>query len=123
MTLVALDLNATRVRAATGTTNLPDPLMTPLPEAPGEDAVAGADALKAQLTEHSGTVGSFIDRRDAFGFTVGDTRFSLWSVLVVVLVIICVILAARGLPSWRMRSMRSGAKWPSCGHAASPNPR
>ncbi len=82
-------------RAATGTTNLPDPLMTPLPEAPGEDAVAGADALKAQLTEHSGTVGSFIDRLDAFGFTVGDTRFSLWSVLVVVLVIICVILAAR----------------------------
>jgi small-conductance mechanosensitive channel len=83
-------------RAATARTSQdPDPLLTPLPEAPGEDAVAGADALKAELTEHSGTVGSIIDRLDAFGFTIGDTRVSLWSVLVVILVIVCVILAAR----------------------------
>ena len=79
-------------RAATGT---PDPLLTPLPEAPGDDAVVGADALKAELTEHSGTIGSIIDRLDAFGVTVADTRFSLWSVLVVLLVIVCVIVAAR----------------------------
>jgi len=83
-------------RAATGTPSpAPDPLLTPLPEAPGEDVVKGADALKAELTEHSGTVGSIIDRLDAFGFTIGDTRVSLWSVLVVLLVIVGVILLAR----------------------------
>lgn len=73
----------------------PDPLLTPLPEAPGEDAVTGADALKEAVTERSMTAGSIIDRLDAFGVTIGDTRISLWSVLVVALVIAGVILFAR----------------------------
>lgn len=73
----------------------PDPLLTPLPEAPGEDAVTGADALKEAVTDRSMTAGSIIDRLDAFGVTVGDTRISLWSVLVLALVIVGVILFAR----------------------------
>jgi len=73
----------------------PEPVLTPLPEAPGEDAVTGADALKAELTEQSVTAGSIIDRFDAIGFTVADTRFSLWSVLVVALIIVGILLAAR----------------------------
>ena len=94
-TQIALAAQEAGAAATAEPTAAPDPLLTPLPEAPGEDAVAGADALKAQLTEHSGTVGSIIDRLDAFGFTIGDTRVSLWSVLVVVLVIVGVIIFAR----------------------------
>ncbi|MBC7159840.1 MAG: mechanosensitive ion channel [Porphyrobacter sp.] len=41
------------------------------------------------------TAGSIIDRLDAFGVTLGDTRVSLWSVLVVALVIGGVVLFAR----------------------------
>jgi small-conductance mechanosensitive channel len=73
----------------------PEPLLTPLPEARGEDAVAGADALKAELTEQSVTIGSIIGRLDAVGITVSDTRFSLWSVLVVVLVTVGLLLFVR----------------------------
>ncbi len=78
-----------------GAAAAPDPLLTPLPEAPGEDAVTGADALKEAVTDRSMTAGSIIDQLDAFGVTFGDTRVSLWSVLVVVLVIAGVILFAR----------------------------
>ena len=81
--------------AETTAPDAPDPLLTPLPEAPGEDVVTGADALRVELTEQSMTAGSIIDRLDAVGFTVADTRFSLWSVLVVFLVIAGILLAAR----------------------------
>jgi len=76
------------------------------PDAPGADAVGGADALRASLTEHSGTVGSIIGRLDSFGFTIGETRISAWSVLVVVLVIVGVILAARLATRFANRLMR-----------------
>jgi len=59
------------------------------------DPVAGADALKEAVTQHSMTVGSIVDRLDAFGFTVGDTRFSVWTVLVVLVVLAGVFAFAR----------------------------
>ncbi|WP_347304409.1 mechanosensitive ion channel domain-containing protein [Croceibacterium sp. TMG7-5b_MA50] len=70
----------------------PSPLPT-ISDAP-EDLV-GAEALRDAVTTRSDTVGEVIARLDAFGFTVGDTRFSLWTFLVVVLVIVGVFVAAR----------------------------
>lgn len=63
---------------------------------PGEqEAVVGAESLKDMVAQHSMTVGDAVEWLDAMGFTVGDTRFSLWTVLVVLLVIFAVYLAAR----------------------------
>ncbi len=76
-------------------TPAPDPLAPGLPEVPAEDAVTGADALRAELTEQSVTAGSIIEQLDAIGITMDETRISLWSVAVVALVIVGIILAAR----------------------------
>ncbi|MEN7536567.1 mechanosensitive ion channel domain-containing protein [Aurantiacibacter sp. DGU5] len=61
----------------------------------GDDGVTGADALKDAVAEQSVTVAGLIERLDSWGFTVADTRFSVWSVLVVVMVVAGVIIAAR----------------------------
>lgn len=68
---------------------------TPAPGA--EEAVVGAESLKDAVAEHSMTFGEIVTRLDAMGFTVGDTRFSVWSALVVILVILVVYLIARVL--------------------------
>ena len=68
---------------------------SPTPEPPGEDLLAGAETLKDTVAEQSNTIGSVIEQLDAWGFTVADTRFSVWTVLLVILVIIGVILFAR----------------------------
>jgi len=47
------------------------------------------------VTEQSGAVGGLISWLDAFGLTVGATRISVWSVLVVVVVIVGLFLFAR----------------------------
>ena len=61
----------------------------------GGDTVAGADAIKDAVAGQSGAIGSLIEQLDAFGFTVADTRFSVWSALVVVMVIVGTIVFAR----------------------------
>jgi len=66
-----------------------------LERAQNGDALEGVDSLRETMTEHSGTVGGIVDKLDAFGFTVADTRFSLWTALVVVLVIVGVVVFAR----------------------------
>jgi len=60
---------------------------------PGD--ISGAEAFKHAVTEQSDTVGGLIAWLDAFGFTVGDTRVSAWSLLVVVVVIVGLVLFAR----------------------------
>jgi small-conductance mechanosensitive channel len=57
--------------------------------------ISGAEAFKDAVTQQSGTVGGFVSWLDAFGFTVGATRVSAWSVLVVVVVIVGLFLFAR----------------------------
>ena len=57
--------------------------------------VSGAEAFKDVVTEQSGAVGELIGWLDAFGFTVGATRISAWSLLVVVVVIVGLFLFAR----------------------------
>ncbi len=69
----------------------PDP---PVAEPAGQ-ALEGADSLRATVTEQSVTIGGIVDRLDSWGFTIADTRYSVWSALVVVLVISAVLLFAR----------------------------
>jgi small-conductance mechanosensitive channel len=59
------------------------------------EEISGAEAFKDAVTQHSDAVGGMIGWLDAFGFTVGATRFSAWSVLVVAVVIIGLFVAAR----------------------------
>jgi len=60
-----------------------------------EEAVVGAESLKDVVAQHNMTIGEGIGWLDAMGFTVGETRFSLWTLLVVLMVIFAVYLAAR----------------------------
>ena len=59
------------------------------------DPVSGADAIASAVTGNNVTIGRVIEQLDAFGFSVGDTRFSLWTALVVTLVIVGLVFAAR----------------------------
>jgi small-conductance mechanosensitive channel len=64
--------------------------------APGPAAdLAGADALRDRVADTTPTVANIVERLDSWGFTVADTRFSVWSVLVVIMVIVGVFLFAR----------------------------
>jgi small-conductance mechanosensitive channel len=89
--------------AASQTPPAPDPLglniaaSTSVPTgSPGEaDPVSGADAIASAVSSQNVTVGRIIQQLDAAGFSVGDTRFSLWTALVVTLVIVGMIVAAR----------------------------
>lgn len=60
-----------------------------------EEAVAGAEAIKDAVADTTPTVAGIIETLDAWGFTVADTRFSLWTLLVVIMVIVGVIVFAR----------------------------
>jgi small-conductance mechanosensitive channel len=72
-----------------------EPAPVPPPEAPVAEPVAGADAIREAVADQSVTVASIVDRLDAFGVTLGDTRLSLWSALVFLLVVGAVFLFAR----------------------------
>ena len=74
---------------------IPAPAATPTQP----EGVQGADALQEVLTDNSGTIANIVETLDAYGFTVGDARFSLWTMLVVVLVIVGVIVFARVVTS------------------------
>ncbi|HSG55590.1 MAG TPA: mechanosensitive ion channel domain-containing protein [Paracoccaceae bacterium] len=59
------------------------------------EKIIEADVLRDAVSSRSGTVSDVITQLDAWGFTVNDTRFSLWSVLVVVLVVLALFIFAR----------------------------
>ena len=96
--------------AQTGTLLLPEASATPAPEVsppiidvpvtpatPVEvpEELVGAEALSEAINDRSTTIGDIVTQLDVVGFTVGDTRFSLWTLLVVVLVIVGVFVGAR----------------------------
>jgi small-conductance mechanosensitive channel len=66
-----------------------------LEQAQDAGVLEGADTIKEAVAEQSVTVASVIEQLDAFGFTVADTRFSLWTVLLVVLVIVGIYVVTR----------------------------
>jgi small-conductance mechanosensitive channel len=89
----AADSAADAAREASETT---ERAAAALEEASENDGVIdGAASLKETVTDQGGTVSDIVHQLDAIGFTVADTRFSLWSVLVLVLVIVGVIVFAR----------------------------
>jgi small-conductance mechanosensitive channel len=67
----------------------------PVSEPENADLFQGVDTLRDDLTARGENIGRLINWLDAIGFDVADTRFSLWSVLVVVLVIVGVYMLAR----------------------------
>ena len=72
------------------------PEEVPLPEPePSEGGVEAADKLKEAVGEQNRTIGDIVESLDAIGFQVGDTHYSLWSALLVLLVLIGVFLFAR----------------------------
>jgi small-conductance mechanosensitive channel len=66
-----------------------------VPPAPAD--IGGVDAFREAVSRESGTIGSLINQLDAWGFTAGDTRFSVWSIMVVLFVVIGVVIFARVL--------------------------
>jgi small-conductance mechanosensitive channel len=69
------------------------------PTAGDDPLLEGAASLRETVADRSGTVGDIVHQLDAIGFTVADTRFSLWTALVVALVVVGVIVFAR-LATW-----------------------
>nr|WP_234032853.1 mechanosensitive ion channel domain-containing protein [Aurantiacibacter arachoides] len=67
------------------------------PGAEGRDteAVAGADALREAVDNSSPGLAELTDWLDAIGFSIADHRFSLWTLLVLIMVIGGVYLFAR----------------------------
>lgn len=76
------------------------PLATPTSaatptEADLSDEASGVETIKETVSEHSVTVARVLDWLDSFGFTIGDTRVSLWSAMVILIVIAGLYLFAR----------------------------
>ncbi|GAA0285244.1 hypothetical protein GCM10009127_28700 [Alteraurantiacibacter aestuarii] len=82
----------------------------PQPSSTGEEVVAGAEALKDAVAEKSGTFAEIVHQLDAWGFTFADTRFSIWTALVVVLVVVGILLFARLFTKFAHSLLRRATK-------------
>ncbi len=75
------------------------PTDVPPPPAPDPGAadgpIEGAEQIKEALQEHSMTLGGVIDKLDSWGVTIGDTRFSVWTAILVVLVLVGIFVIGR----------------------------
>jgi small-conductance mechanosensitive channel len=63
-------------------------------------AIEGADVIRDAVAEQSMTAANVIEKLDAFGFTVADTRFSLWTVLLMIMVLVGIYLVTRLLTAF-----------------------
>ncbi|MFC3098647.1 mechanosensitive ion channel family protein [Alteraurantiacibacter palmitatis] len=72
----------------------PPPAPSPT-AAPSPELLDGAEALRDAVSSRSNTIGDIITLLDSWGFTLNDTRFSVWSVLVVIAVLLAVLVFAR----------------------------
>ncbi|KLE33853.1 mechanosensitive ion channel family protein [Aurantiacibacter luteus] len=79
-------------------------------DAPAGDGVAGADALREAVDSSSPGIAELTDWLDGIGFTIADHRFSLWTLLVVVMVIVGVYLFARITTSLVKTGVRRATK-------------
>ncbi len=73
-------------------TDIPQP--PPDPQA-AEGPIEGAEQIKEALQEHSMTLGGVIDKLDSWGVTIGDTRFSVWTAILVVMVLVGIFVIGR----------------------------
>lgn len=67
----------------------------PLPAEQNEELLQGVEALREEVSGRSNTISTLFDWLDAIGFTIGDTRVSLLSAVVLVLVLLSVFILAR----------------------------
>ena len=74
------------------------------------ETVAGADAFREVAESSNPTLGEFVDQLDAIGFTIADHRLSLWSVLVVLMVVVGVFLFARLTTALAKTGLRRATK-------------
>ncbi len=65
------------------------------PPGPQSSEIVGADALRDAVSGRSATVADLVGQLDSWGFTLNDTRFSVWSLLVTVAVVVGLFLVAR----------------------------
>ncbi len=65
------------------------------PAEPLDAPIEGAEQIKEVLQEHSITLGGVIDTLDSWGVTIGDTRFSVWTALLVILVLVGIFVLGR----------------------------
>jgi small-conductance mechanosensitive channel len=66
------------------------------PPEPGiEEPVKAAEGIKAAVNEQSETAGSFVEQLDSYAVDVGSSHISLWSAMVVLLILVGVIVFAR----------------------------
>lgn len=68
---------------------------TSSPDPVSGNGVKAAQGIKEAVASESQTAGGIIETLDSYGFSVGSTHLSLWSVTVVLLVIIGVLALAR----------------------------
>jgi len=59
------------------------------------DPIKGADQIKEAVASKSMTIAEVVDHLDAIGVTIGDHRFSLWTAILVLIVVVGVFLLAR----------------------------
>jgi small-conductance mechanosensitive channel len=73
----------------------PTAATTVQPESVIEEPVKAAEDIKAAVTEQSETAGSFVEQLDSYAIDVGSSHISLWSAMVVLLILVGVIVFAR----------------------------
>ena len=81
-----------------------------LGEAQDAGVIEGADQIKEAVAEQSLTLADLIDKLDAFGFTVAETRFSLWTVLLVFLVIVLIYVVTKVLTTVAQSLLRRATR-------------
>ncbi len=60
-----------------------------------QDPVKGAEGLKEAVASEGSTIGSVVETLDSYSVDIGSTHVSLWSALVVVMVLLGMMLLAR----------------------------
>jgi small-conductance mechanosensitive channel len=65
-----------------------------------DGAIEGPDVIRDAVAEQSMTAANVIEKLDAFGFTVADTRFSLWTVLLMIMVLVGIYVVTRLLTAF-----------------------
>ncbi|MCX7676827.1 MAG: mechanosensitive ion channel, partial [Alteraurantiacibacter sp.] len=70
-------------------------MTSPAQTSPEPEVLDGVETLRDAVANRSHAVGDVISQLDAWGFMLGDTRFSVWSLLVVIAVVLGVLVFAR----------------------------
>ena len=73
----------------------PAPAPSAAPEAAVEEPVKAAEGIKQAVASENRTIGGVIETLDSYALEVGSTHVSVWSALVVVMIVAVVIILAR----------------------------